>query len=522
VATRSPSAPPQSPGSTADASRPRPGGLRANALVWTIGNLSYYGVVFVITPIAIDHLGSDGWGIWQLVGATVTYAYLLQLGLGTSLHYQVAVRSAAGDWSQLAKVLSSVRLYLLLVGMLLLVLVALGGRLFVDSLVEPDHRPLAWAALVVSTSLTSLDFQLRLYSSVLAGLQRMELFGIFQMTGALVVLTAVVVGFRAGMELRGFAAVMTLGPSFASLCAWFTCRRMLPAETRRLVRPDAKLFRELLAYSLSTLLYTAGGVVLYQTMKFMASWRCGGIEAAGHMGLAIGLAQTISVVFTPAVGVLQSRVGQFQGEGRLEQVAPLLERALVALGLLLLPSVVFLVVDSRAIFEAWVGGTAAASALGSLTSTARLLFLGHCFYIAALPFYFVLLGVGEHRVFGIGMLAVAVLNTVLGWLATSAFPRIETLGAVYGLLMLGLVLCVTAPAGLRRFRVPIARVLRRGLGVPLLAAAPGALVLAWRPRLGQPLLDLVLDAALFGALCLPGLEVARRRFDLPLGFRLRA
>ena len=483
-----------------------------------IGNLSYYGVAFLITPIAIDHLGSDGWGVWQLVGAAVIYAHLLQLGLGTSLHYQVAVRTAGGDWSRLATVLSSVRLYLLLVGVLLLALLALGGRAFVESLVEPEHRALAWAALVISTVLTSLDFQLRFYGSVLAGLQRMDLFGVFQTLGALVLLAAVVIGFRAGMDLRGFAAVMTLGPCFAALCSWITCRRLLPRASRRIARPDLAIFRELVGYSLSTLLYTAGGVVLYQTMKFAASWRCGGIEAAGHMGLAISLAQAISVVFTPAVGVLQSRVGQFQGEGRLELVPALLERALVALGLLLVPSVVFLVADARVIFEAWVGGTAASSALESLASTARLLFVGHGFYIAALPFYYVLLGVGEHRVFGIGMFAVAVLNTAFGWFATSIFPRIETLGAVYGILMFGLVVGVTAPAGLRRFPVPLARVLRRGLAAPLLAAAPGALVLALRPRIGQPLVDLAIDAALFTGLTLPGLEFARRRFGLGLGF----
>jgi O-antigen/teichoic acid export membrane protein len=305
------------------------------------------------------------------------------------------------------------------------------------------------------------------------------------------------------------------------LASALTVRRLLPRESRRLVRPDPALFRELVAYSLSTLLYAAGGVVLYQTMKFVASWRCGGIEAAGEMGLAIGLAQTLSVVFTPAVGVLQSRVGQLQGEGRLDQVAPLLERSLVALGLLLVPSLVFLVVDARVIFAAWVGATAAGAALDSLATTARLLFLGHGFYIAALPFYYVLLGVGAHRVFGLGMLAVALLNTGLGWLATGFVPRIEALGVVYGVLMLGLVVFVTAPAGLRRFPLPLGRVLRRGLAAPLLAAAPGALALTVRPRLGRPLVDLVIDAAIFALLCLPGLELARRRFALPLWGPLR-
>jgi O-antigen/teichoic acid export membrane protein len=401
---------------------------------------------------------------------------------------------------------------------LLLAALALAGRAFVEALVPPEHVELAWSTLVIAIVITSVDLQTRLAGSVLIGLQRNDLYAIFQTAGAAVLGLGVVFGFGAGMGLRGFAAVMTFGPMFAALCSWVAYRRLLPRASLRWTRPDWPLFREMIGYSVSTILYTAGAVVLYQTMKFLAALRCGGPEAAGQMGLAISLAQTVSVVFTPAVGVLHSRVGQLHGEQRLHEVSPLLERAFLALGMLLVPSVVFLVLDAEAIFAAWLGGSVAEHTLAELAATTRLLFIGHGFYIAGLPFYYALLGVGEHRVFGLGMLAIAVLNTALGWLASGVSPHIETLGAVYGLLMLALAAGVTAPAGLRRFPLPLRRLFVRAFAVPLLASAPGAALVAWRPRLGQPLLDLAIDAALFAGLTLPGLELARRRFGLPLGF----
>lgn len=512
------------PSSAAEAGpqAPQRAGLRLNALAWTVGNLTFFGVVFLITPLAIEHLGSEGWGIWQLVGATSIYAQLLQLGLGTALHYQVAYRTASRDWERLASVFTSVRLFLLLAGLALLALLAVGGRPFVRSLVDAPHQELAWGALVISIIITSLEFQLRPFGSALGGLQRQDLVGVFQMVGAFALLGAVVLGFRVGMDLRGFAALMTLGPGVAAALSVIAVRRLVPPEGLRLRRPDLALFRQTVAYSMSTVLYTVGAVVLYQTMKFMASWRCGGPDAAGHIGLAISMAQTLSVVFAPAMGVLQSRVGQLHGENRLALVSQLLEQALVVLGLLLVPATVFLVQDAPAIFMAWVGGTEAVAVVDELATTTRLLLLGHFFYIAALPFYYVLLGVGQHRVFGFAMVAVAVLNTALGWIATSVQPRIETLGLVYGILMLVLVVGVTAPAGMRRFPVPIGRLLVRGIGVPLLASIPGALAMAWRPPLGQPLLDLALDGAVFILLTVPGLELARRRFGVPLRLRLRA
>ena len=59
---------------------PRPASLRLSAVASAVGNLSFFGVVFLLTPIAIRAFGEDGWGIWQLVGATTAYSALLNCG----------------------------------------------------------------------------------------------------------------------------------------------------------------------------------------------------------------------------------------------------------------------------------------------------------------------------------------------------------------------------------------------------------------------------------------------------------
>jgi O-antigen/teichoic acid export membrane protein len=264
-------------------------------------------------------------------------------------------------------------------------------------------------------------------------------------------------------------------------------------------------------YSLSTLIYVTGSVVLYQTMRFVAAWRCGGAEAAGHMGLAVSLVQSLAVLFVPVLGSLHARMGQLHGEGRPDAIRDLLARSLVATGLLLVPCMVFLAQNTRSIFEAWLGAAVPADVIGVLTGTSQLMLLGQGAYVLSLPCYYALLGTGEHRVFGLGMLATAVANALLGWWAAGSFPRLETLGLVFGVLTAALAAGVTFPAALRRFPVPLAGLLLRGLGVPLLAVLPGVLGVAWRPRLGLPIMDLVLDAGLFTLLAVPGLELARRR-----------
>jgi hypothetical protein len=117
------------------------------------------------------------------------------------------------------------------------------------------------------------------------------------------------------------------------------------------------------------------------------------------------------------------------------------------------------------------------------------------------------------------MLCVALLNSAACWLAAGYLPRIEILALVYSVSMLALVAGVTLPVGLRRFPLSVPRVLARGVGVPLLVSLLPAGAVLLRPRLGTPLVDLAADALLFSALCLPGLELARRRLGIPLRLR---
>jgi O-antigen/teichoic acid export membrane protein len=495
---------------------PKRRSIGRNALGSVIGNLGYFGVQVLITPIALAHLGAEGWGIWQLVGATAIYAQLLNLSLGTAVHYQVALRMASGDLASLGAAVANVRLYLLLAGLLLLALLALGGRAFVVALVAPEQRTLAWSALAISVTLTALDFQTRFYGSVLGGLQRLDLHGAIQLASGAALLAGVVIGFARGMDLRGFAALMTAAPILQGASAALTLRRILPAGTLRAGKPDFALFRNMAAYSTSTILYSAGAVVLYQTMKFIASLRCGGPAAAGHIGVATSVAQMVAVVFAPPAGAILARVSQLKGGGRIAEASALLERTATILALMIVPAAVFIALDAERILTVWVGHTEAASALPAMARSTRLLVLGTAGFALGLPFYNALLGIGEHRAFGLGMLGAALANTLLAWFATGISPRIETLAAVYAAVTLALVLLVTVPHTARRFGLGLARLGLRVAVVPALVAAPGAAALSWIARGDVTLPLLARDAVVFSLAALPGLELARRWLRLTI------
>ncbi len=485
--------------------------LRLQAIANTAGNLAFYAVIFVLTPISIRELGDEGWGVWQLVGATTAYAGLLALGLASAIHYQVALNLARHDVERLALAFTSARAYLAAAAFAMLLLLAAFGRPLMSATVDEAHVDLAWWALVMTIVPTALTLPLRVYPSALAGLSRLDVVGSLQALCAVALLAGVWAGFRAGMELPGFSLAMTIGSLLPLIPSWLLARRLLPRGALRFTRIDFALFRELVAYSVNTLIYAMGTVVLYQTMKFIAAWRFG-VAAAGEISLAISIVQTLAVVFVPLFTTLFARFGQLHGSGQSDAMRDLLSRALATSGLLVIPGSAFLFACADGIFRAWVGNELGQEAIAEVVWTTRLMLLGQAAYVLVLPCYNALLGMGEHRSFGIGMLITAVANAGCGWIISGWFPEIATLAWVFSAALAALVLLVTVPLARARFGLALRPLFVRAVLVPLAASVPGVALVLWGPDLQQPIPDLALDAILFAIGAAPGLEWARRRF----------
>src|SRR5580700_5143913 len=88
-------------------------------------------VALVTTPILTGHLGPQKYGIWILVGSTIAYLELLDLGLGGAVVSFVARLSAAGDEDGLDRTMSTS----------FFVLVALGLGAFVVTVVASQFVP---------------------------------------------------------------------------------------------------------------------------------------------------------------------------------------------------------------------------------------------------------------------------------------------------------------------------------------------------------------------------------------------
>jgi O-antigen/teichoic acid export membrane protein len=485
---------------SAQASR---GELGINAVLNTGGSVGYYVAMVVATPAAIQHLGDAGWGAWQIVGATSAYALLLNLGLSSAIAFHVSGALARGDTDAVGAAISSARALLLLSTAFVLGALALGGAPLVASLVDEPLFADTFRTLCVCVAITAALIPASIFTSVIAGLQRFALLASFRLGAGLSILAIAWIGLPLGLGLLGFALWMTFASNLPVLASWLAARRLLPRDCFRWRRLDRPLSRQMLGYSLSTLLYTTGLALLYQGLKFMASWRSGGLVAAGHMGLVVSLVQTLSVIFVPLAAVLQPRVSQLHASGQDAAIPPLLRGSLRACAMLAVPAVAFALLETDTILRAWVGRAVDEEAIREMARTARWMLVGQGLYATFLPSFYALLGIGQHRLFGLGMLASGALTIALGWLATEGSPTLEPLGLAFGVSVTALVLLGTTPMALARFSIgPIEGILRP-LALPLLCIAPGVLAVGLRPRSAVALLDLGLALALFALGALP-------------------
>jgi O-antigen/teichoic acid export membrane protein len=226
--------------------------LGLNAVLNLAGSVAYYVAVVLVTPLAIHHLGDEAWGIWMLVGAATNYALLLNLGLNSAIAYHVSSSVATGDLEGLGRSIRNARLYLVGAAAAISVGFLLFGRWLVTSLVPESSVGVAFLALAVSALLTVVTLPLRVFTSVLSGVQRFDLLAGFRLIAGFVLLIGVALGFAFGMGLPGFAGLMTLAPALPGVFAWVASRRLLPRECFEWRRGDWAHLRGMLTYSVNT------------------------------------------------------------------------------------------------------------------------------------------------------------------------------------------------------------------------------------------------------------------------------
>src|SRR5829696_1656859 len=240
----------------------------------------------VITPIILDALGTEQFGIWALIGSVLGFIGLLDLGIGPSVIRFAAEqrgRDARGETSELTSTAFAIYLGLALVTMVLAFALAILLPHVVE--ISDDYVRAAQLALVISVGTFVIRFPIGLFNFLLAGQQRYDVLNIGNLLGSLLYFgLAVAVLYVAGGGLVALAVITTVVTAFRLLLPLLWLRRELPDLQLRRSLVTRRQARELLAFSSRNMLIQVASKVVFSTDVIVVSIILGSV-AAGVYGI---------------------------------------------------------------------------------------------------------------------------------------------------------------------------------------------------------------------------------------------
>ena len=373
-----------------------------NTLFNIVAFMSHAVVGFFLIPFLLGRLGPARWGVWVLIGSIFRYRGILNMGLNSAVNRNIPVYLAQGDEEGVQKVISTSLLFFsALAGVLVLVTLLFSAKIGVWFAIEPELVRVAGALVLIVGLCYAASSPLQLGTAALSGLQRYDITS----KVALAVLLARTV-LLVALLLRGYGLV-TMGLIFGLSelvvrglqCAFV--RHLLPEVSISWRSVDFALLREMLFYGMNTFLYTTGALIIYKASDLVIGIFLGTTEV-GHFALAMAgilllsqFLQAFTAAIKPAVSDLDARDDQT----RVRQIAFLAQKYSL---LFIIPAGCFLLIMGREFLTVWVGDKIQDPAvLDSLVTVLAILTAGHCLMLAQHSNFLVLVGRGEHRVFGL-------------------------------------------------------------------------------------------------------------------------
>ena len=107
------------------------------------------GITFVMTPILIRNLGRYDYGIWEIVGATLGYMGMLDLGIRPTITRFAAQYIAQKDDESLAEIYSTAWFFLSAVGLFVAIILASWGLFFPGGMAEDPSQTQKYTLLML-------------------------------------------------------------------------------------------------------------------------------------------------------------------------------------------------------------------------------------------------------------------------------------------------------------------------------------------------------------------------------------
>ncbi|MRS12101.1 MAG: hypothetical protein EG823_03400 [Actinobacteria bacterium] len=273
--------------------------------VWGMVNFAWpLAVALIVQPMMVGRLGQDLYGVFTIVGVTLGFFGVLDLGIGAAGTRQIAVRHARNETDELNSVVSTMLGFYMVVGLLVGGAITLLAGTFATKWLSIPAVMQGTARVAFLIAGPSFFFSIvsGAFASIPTALQRYDISTRVSIAISAINTVAVVTILSLGRGIVEMLAVSLIIGILAMPVYYAIAKRLLPTLA---VRPrwNPAIFRDLFSVGGYFLIQTIGVIVLYQLDKLLVGNMLG-VAAVTMYVVPGGLARQIQGLTAAATGVV--------------------------------------------------------------------------------------------------------------------------------------------------------------------------------------------------------------------------
>jgi O-antigen/teichoic acid export membrane protein len=328
-----------------------------STLFGILASIVQVGTRFVLVPIAINHLGLGGYGIWSIILMLASYMQFGGVGVKSAFQKYVAEATGNGNYDTAAKLLSTGSAALFVISLAGLVPAAIFSRAIARAAGVPPEFLQSSARAISMLAVVMMFSNLgAAYEAIITGGHRIDLIQKLGM-GLFTLEAAGIIGvLRLGYGIFAMATVMAASGSIYAFSCYIVSHRVVPQIRLRMSHVTRTVARELFRFAGSYQLLSILQMI-YSAIAPIAILRSYGARPAGVLAVASRLISPVQMCLYAFVLPILSGSAMVYASGSVERMRTLLAKSLkVTLYMTLLPLGLISAFGTYLI-AAWVGQT---------------------------------------------------------------------------------------------------------------------------------------------------------------------
>jgi len=390
--------------------------LFINSISSVLTLLVQLGIGFLLVPYILHHLTKEVYGIWALTGSFFAYSGLLTLGLNSAVNRYVPIYLVNRDWDSMNRVVSTTMYFYTICGIIILVVTFFITLNFADWFKIPENYKTAsmWVVAITGIGIATL-VPFSVFSAVLTGLQRYDVQSVSRTSSRLIRVIGIIILFSNGFGIIALSIISVaanmLHQLMVAIFAVKGCKEI--KFKRRLV--SWLVFRDMISYSINSFLYAAGSLIQLQAGKLLIGVMIGASFVTEYEMPSVLLLQLTALVMAGS-RVMKPAASSLDAQKKHEQVKMMFLYGIKYAFMIVIPATMLILIYGKAIMSIWLGDI---PFLQSSLKVLMILVIPEMFRLGYVSAYFVVVGLGRHKVFGISTLATGIFSIILSYILES-------------------------------------------------------------------------------------------------------